>query len=396
MRRRRRGAAWLVIVTIAASACATHAVMPLGADGQPLPAEADEIALWARAEQEDDALLKKVRPYDDPLLAEYLARVGDRLAGNAAFRPIVLRDPTLNAFAMPNGKVYVHTGLLSRLDNESQLAMILGHEMTHVTHRHALGVPRAAASTKRPIQAVAMSPTAAAIVGFGLRLATVAAIDGYGRDLERDADDGGLQHLVEAGYDAREAPKAFEVLRSGAKERGSLEIFFFGNPRRLTERIETTRKLVATRYAVAVATRTAVRDTEEFQLRMRSVVRENAYDDIRAGRFEVARAQLDRVLAVTPGDPVAHVYYGDLHRLQAQRARDAVQQALEAGLALAAYQQAAALDPTLPEPHRELGFLYYQQKQNTRAAEAFRTYLALKPDAPDAARIKEYLAELDR
>ncbi len=129
---------------------------------------------------------------------------------------------------------------------------------------------------------------------------------------------------------------------------------------------------------------------------MRSVVRENAYEDIRAGRFAVARAQLDRVLAVTPGDPVAHLYYGDLHRLEAQRARDAVQQARAAGLALAAYEQAATLDPTLPEPHRELGFLYYQQKQNARAADAFRTYLALKPDAPDARRIKEYLAELGR
>ena len=370
--------------------------MPTGAGGQPFQTPSDETALWAAAEQEEAALLKKARPYDDALLEEYLTRVSDRLAGGATFKLVVLRDPTLNAFAMPNARLYVHTGLLSRLDNEAQLAMILGHEITHVMQRHAFALPRAAEGKKRPIEAVAMSPTAAAIVAFGLPLAAVAAIDGYGRDLERDADDGALQNLVSAGYEVAEAPKAFERLRSESKDRGTLETFFLGNPRRLAERIETTRKLVATRYAATAGAPPALRDTEEFQLRMRSVVRENAYEDIRAGRFAVARAQLDRVLAATPGDPVAHLYYGDLHRLQAQRARDAVQQAREAGLALAAYEQAATLDPTLAEPHRQLGFLYYQQKQNARAADAFRSYLALKPDAPDAKRIKEYLAELAR
>jgi regulator of sirC expression with transglutaminase-like and TPR domain len=54
------------------------------------------------------------------------------------------------------------------------------------------------------------------------------------------------------------------------------------------------------------------------------------------------------------------------------------------------------LDPALPEPHRQLGFLYYQQKDSARAREAFERYLALKPDAADARRIKEYLVELDR
>jgi predicted Zn-dependent protease len=428
MRRLLRAAAGLVMVTVLASACASRSVTPIGAGGQPFKPEADERALWAKAEKEEEALLKKARPYDDPLLEEYLARVGDRLtpddvraAGGPGFKFGVIRDPTLNAFAMPNGKIYVHTGLLSRLDNEAQLATILGHEMTHVTHRHALSFQRdaqnkqllygvlaaaasigvAAAAGSRAgagdsIGAAVIGQTANAILGLGLQLAAVAAINGYGRDLERDADDGGLQNLVHAGYDPKEAPKVFELLRSESKDRGSLETFFFGSHPKLTERIETTRELVTTRYAAAAAAPTAVRDTEDFQLRMRSVVRENAYEDIRAGRFAVAQGQLDRVLAVTPRDPVAHLYYGDLHRLQSQRARDAAQKAQSAALALAAYEKAAALDPALPEPHRQLGFLYYQQKENARARDAFRKYLTLKPDAPDAKRIKEYLVELDR
>ncbi|PYM51115.1 MAG: hypothetical protein DME14_03735, partial [Candidatus Rokuibacteriota bacterium] len=58
--------------------------------------------------------------------------------------------------------------------------------------------------------------------------------------------------------------------------------------------------------------------------------------------------------------------------------------------------RSADLDPAFPDPFRQLGFLYYQQKDTERAREAFRKYLALKPDAPDAKRIREYLVELER
>jgi len=402
--RRRRPVAWLAVATLLAAACASRTVTPIGAGGQPFEPEADERALWAKAEQEEEALLKKARLYDDPLLEEYLGRVAARLvseevraAGGPGFKFVVMRDPALNAFAMPNGRIYVHTGLLSGLDDEAQLATILGHEMTHVTHRHALGVHRDAHDKRieYPIRATAIGPTASAILGLGLQLAAVAAIDGYGRERERAADAAGLQSLVHAGYDPREAPRAFERLRSESQDRGALETFFFGSHSRLTERIETTRELVQTRYAAA-AVATTMRDTGDFELRMRSVVRDNAYDDVRAGRFEVAQRQLDRVLAVTPRDPVAHLYYGDLHRLQSQRAREAAQKSQSAALALASYEKAAELDPALAEPHRQLGFLYYQQKDNLRAREAFEKYLALKPDAQDAKRIRDYLVELGR
>jgi len=403
--RRRRPVAWLAVATLLAAACASRTVSPIGAGSQPFEPDDDERALWAKAEQEEEALLKKARPYDDPLLEEYLGRVAARLlseevraAGGPGFTFVVMRDPALNAFAMPNGRIYVHTGLLSRLDDEAQLATILGHEMTHVTHRHALSVHRGAHDKpiEYPIGGTAIGPTASAILGLGLQLAAVAAIDGYGRERERDADEAGLQSLVRAGYDPKEAPKAFDRLRSESQDRGALETFFFGSHAKLTERFETTRAILQTRYAAAAAAPTTVRDTEDFQLRMRSVVRDNAYDDIRAGRFEVAQRQLDRVLAVTPRDPVAHLYYGDLHRLQSQRAREAAQKSQSAALALASYEKAAELDPALAEPHRQLGFLYYQQKDNDRAREAFEKYLALKPDASDAKRIKDYLVELSR
>ena len=403
---------WLLLATVVVSACASRRLPPIGAGGQAFEPDADETALWARAEKEEDALGKKARFYGDPRLDEYLAQLGNRLtpvevraSGAPPFKLEVLRDPALNAFAMPNGRIYLHTGLLSRLETEAQLSTIVSHEMIHVTHRHALGVQRDAerssfASAAGPragdqLTGTAIGPTAGAIRGLGLKLAAMAAISGYGRDLERGADQGGLENLVRAGYDPREAPRAFELLRSESKDRGSLETFFLGSYAKLTERIESTRQLVRTRYAAA-AVRPAVTVAEDFPLRMREVVRENAYDDIRAGRFVVAQRQLDRVLLLTPRDPVAHVYYGDLHRLQSQRARDAAQKTRSASQAEASYERAIELDPALPEPHRQLAFLYYQRKDRAHAREEFQKYLDLKPLASDAARIREYLAELDR
>src|SRR5437879_12066174 len=144
-----RSVAWLVIVAFRAGSCASRSVPPMGADGKRFNPESDELRLWAQAEKEEEQLQKKAKPYDDPLLDEYLGKIGDKLlpdqvraAGGPGFKFGVIRDPTLNAFALPNGHIYVHTGMLSRLDNESQLAMIVGHEMTHVTHRPALSFQR--------------------------------------------------------------------------------------------------------------------------------------------------------------------------------------------------------------------------------------------------------------
>src|SRR3989441_638623 len=166
-----RSVAWLVIVSLLTVSCASRSVAPMGAGGKRFKPGVDELKLWAQAEKEEEQLQKKSKPYDDPLLDEYLAKFGKKLipddvrgAGGRGFKFGVLRDPTLNAFAMPNGRVYIHTGLLARLDNEAQLAMIVGHEMTHVTNRHALSFTRDAQHEQIPFTVVAV---AASIRGAG-------------------------------------------------------------------------------------------------------------------------------------------------------------------------------------------------------------------------------------
>ena len=391
----------------------------MGYQGKPFRLEPDERQLWSDAEKEEEKLAKLGKTYDDPLLEDYLGGVAAKLvpqeaqqAGAPTPRIAVFRDPTLNGFAMPNGRVYIHTGLLSRVENEAQLSTILSRELTHVTNRHALMFNRGAqnkqiwltalaGATGRQtpqgnyITAEALRTTSNIFLRLGLQLAFMASVNGFGRDLEREADREGMERMVRAGYDPREAPRVFALLKDDHGDGSRLENFFYGNHPRLDERMTNTREVLRTKYPEA-ETAGGVRNTDEFAMRTRTVVRENAALDIHAGRFGLAKAQLDRVLPLAPKDPTTHLYYGDLYRLQAQRAKNpADKPALEAQ-ALEAYDRAAFLDPTYPDPFRQLALLYYQNKQTEKSKEAFRKYLALKPDAPDARRIKEYLVELER
>jgi predicted Zn-dependent protease len=399
----------------------------MGYQGKAFRPEPDERKLWSEADKEEEKLAKTGKTYDDPLLEEYLASVASRLvpeeaqqAGAPAPRIAIFRDPTLNAFAMPNGKVYIHTGLLSRVENEAQLSMILGHELTHVTNRHALmfnrdaqnkqiwftalaiaaslGVAVAAGSQAGQgnyVSAEVLRTTSNIFLGLGLQLAFIAAVNGFGRDLEREADREGMERMVQAGYDPREAPRVFALLKDDHGDGTKLENFFFGNHPRLDDRIATTEELLKAKYATSDPA-ALVRNSDEFAMRTRTVVRENAALDIRAGRFGLAKSQLDRVLPLAPKDPTTHLYYGDLYRLQAQRAKKPADKPALVAQALEAYERAASLDPTYPDPFRQMGFLYYQSKNTEKATEAFRRYLALKPDATDTRRIKEYLVELER
>src|SRR4030095_15835671 len=120
-----------------------------------------------------------------------------------------LRDPQPNAFALPNGSIYVTTGLLISIDNESQLAAIMAHELTHVMRRHTYVQNRS--NRKKFLSMNIMTAIGAyapgGIVGAVIIAATtiaplivMATVFGYSRDLEREADLKGIDMMVTAEY----------------------------------------------------------------------------------------------------------------------------------------------------------------------------------------------------
>ena len=406
----------MIAATTLTAACVTERVTTV-------PARADDPRPpVSTADDEEKALLAGVETYDDPDLAAYLASIVDRLSSEdeRGARPspiaiIVLRDPTLNAFAMPTGHIFVHTGLLVRVENEAQLATILARELTHVTRGHAdsqrgravpmpdvVGAIARTISTATAIPAgreeagsAVLSPVFRAILGKPLAIAYAAAVEGYGASLARDADAGAVERLRRAAYDAKDAARVFEHLRAAARAGGAVERFFYGRETALAERTETVTRLLTAEGAAATARPETAAPSEMFTSVRAPMLRDNAKLELAAGRFRLAQEQLDRALAAAPKDPRARLLYGNLYRLRAQRARSVADQDELARQAFTSYEECIALDPEMTEVHRQLGLLYYQLHQIARAREAFARYLALRPGAPDAARVREYLGESD-
>ena len=218
-----------------AALCACVIALPLGtvpAGAQnTLPALGDSDAADFTVGQErklGDEIMREIRLdpdyVDDPLLFEYLQAVwqplvsASRNLGNItadidqrfAWEPFLVRDPSVNAFALPGGYVGVHLGLIAITATRDELAAVLAHEMSHVTQRH---IARSISSNgKRSLVSLAAlvlgmlaasrsnSPDAMNAVIAGTQAASIQGQLNFSRDVEREADRIGFQVMTNAGY----------------------------------------------------------------------------------------------------------------------------------------------------------------------------------------------------
>jgi predicted Zn-dependent protease len=128
----------------------------------------------------------------------------------------VLKDPTVNAFALPGGNMVLHTGLVLRAERPEEVLGVLGHEVAHVTRRHTLRQMIQAAGTFVIVQAVIgdVEGLMAVLTDSGTRLLQLR----FSRDFEREADDTGWQYLIDAGIDPRGLITFFEKMRADEQE----------------------------------------------------------------------------------------------------------------------------------------------------------------------------------
>src|SRR5271157_3491204 len=168
---------------------------------------------------------KQMTVIKDPTLTAYVKAVGKRLmasreamASGFPFTFEVVADPSINAFALPGGPMFINTGLLRAVDNEAQLAGVMGHEMSHVILRHGTNQ----ASKANLIELPAM--LAGELAGNGSMMGQLAQLGiGFGADsvllkfsrtAESQADRMGSHLMAEAGYDPMEMAKFFDKLNA--------------------------------------------------------------------------------------------------------------------------------------------------------------------------------------
>ncbi len=171
----------------------------------------------ATGEKQHAEMVEQDYLYDDPELTAYIDKVGQRLVAhsdrpNGEFTFNVLDVPDINAFAAPGGYIYISRGLLAYLENEAELAGVLGHEIGHITGgHHARSDVAGATSTVVATTAYILtgsSDLADASTMYGTEL-----VSGYGREMELEADGLGAEYMHRAGYDTDALLSVIGVLK---------------------------------------------------------------------------------------------------------------------------------------------------------------------------------------
>ncbi|MCU1267406.1 MAG: hypothetical protein JWM21_3724 [Acidobacteria bacterium] len=401
-----------------------------------------DLDLLAQINLLDQRFEKEGLIYHEAALDAYLERVGkavlgDRQIENVNWKFRVLRDPVPNAFALPNGSIYLNTGLLALLEDEGQLASVLAHEVTHVDHRHTYQQNR---SIRKKVLAINILNTVAAWnpVGgpAGLAIDLIANVSpfmlalsvfGYSRELEKEADLEGLKNLTAAGYTPVEMVEVFKLLQKDI-EGEQLNSFYSDHPK-LQERVtyvnsslkgqakkisEEQLRDARTQY-LAVMERLDRHDVElainNGRLRSAYYVSHKLVDfhpDSSENVFYLAESY--RALGPRTPEVSANELTGGAKKKAAKSRNKRTLEELDAELlktpdgqqswktnqqkAEELYLKVLELNRFNSSAHRGLGMLYEKIGKKDEAAGEYRKYLELAPNAFDSERIKRRLESL--
>lgn len=332
-----------------------------------------ERRLWSEASDYDDTLERSGQVYEQARVTAYVQGVMDRLYPEFKGKiKVHLFDSTdLNAFAMFNGSVYVNIGLLARMENEAQLAALLGHEATHFIEKHGF---QKRVSTKN---ASAFAETG---VPFS-RMAAVSSISGFSRDLEREADARGYERMVKAGYDPREAHKLFQYL---ADEVQALDIkapYFFSSHPELTERIEEYKRLSAEHKGGGRI------EAASYNAMMAQIKLDALRKDVGQDRYQSVILVMEDKRKSATYPPAGYYFLGEAYSRREEKNDE--QKALEA------YRRAERLAPQYAPTYMRLGVLSMKAGNKAAARRYFEKYLSLAPkDAPDRGYVQQYISAL--
>ncbi|MCX8085458.1 MAG: M48 family metalloprotease [Rhodocyclaceae bacterium] len=379
------GASLAASATASLSGCATSPV-----DGSTI--------LVGMSEAQERAVDKELAPHQfsqdmgavqDGEANAYVAEVGTRLH-QKSHRPQmpysyrVLNANYLNAYTFPGGAMGVTRGLMVELENEAQLAALLGHEIGHVNARHA-----AQRQGQGLVAQVAVSALAAAsdarwqpLVAVAGQIGASALLASYSRDNEREADALGQEYMVRAGYPASGMVGLQGLLLKEAKEKPSLIETMFSSHPMSSERYETARQLAQGKYASSL---TANPGRERFMDRTAALrAKKPVIDACKEGetalskkKFDEAGERFGHALRLLPEDYPANLLMAKCLAAQGKNAE-----------ALRYAEAARQVYPQEAQAAKLIGSLRLALHQPEAAFAAFDQFDRLLPGDPGIAFLK--------
>jgi predicted Zn-dependent protease len=201
-----------MFLAVATVACATNPVS--GKSELSLVSESQEIPI---GQQEAQRTVQSIGEYNNPAAQALVRQIGMRMAKeserpNLPWAFYLLDDETVNAFALPGGFIFITRGIMTYMNDEAELASVIGHEIGHVTAKHSVSqMSKAQLAQVGLVAGMVISPTVRDM-GTQLQQGMQLLFLKFGRDDETEADLLGFRYMMRDGYDVRAAGDMFRTL----------------------------------------------------------------------------------------------------------------------------------------------------------------------------------------
>jgi hypothetical protein len=302
--------------------------------------------------------------YNNPMLQRYINSIGQRLVPKDSpniYSFKLLLDPIPKAEALSTGTILISTGMVSMLDNEAQLAYVLGHEIAHIEKNHAYTIVRMSIlepalnqekdkenKEKRAIVTAAVTFATGGIGGVmgGWNGAGVGGLSGLAGGLlgsnlifrdhntitqwddiyENEADEESLHYMLSQGYDVREAPRLYARLQAAASRDPRIGLGFMAKEARMKARTAHIQTVLSgdfkSQWEAKLKANGLTGSSGEFNLIMAALKRDNGIIAIDYDLFAMARDNLEEAVSLRSNDPRAQLYLGKIISLTARTPED--------------------------------------------------------------------------
>jgi len=365
--RRRHFIAWLLLVL---------AVATSGHASDTSIQSATAARLWQLAAQEQAMLDQRGVILKEAALCRYLDDIVERLWAQvpdqlSTPRVKIIVETRIDAHAYPNGVIFLSTGILEVVENESQLAMILAHEMVHYASQHTAALynhyqPANLHGDRRE----AAEGGSAGVVD--MRRMIDAA--------ERQADQEGLAILQAAGYCDKEVLPLIASLENYLRKQGYSE-----SASQCNKRIERFNAMINREGGCRPGCVAMNTDAVGYRGRVAPALMANAQQAVRGGDWDQAHRSIAKFLEVEPHNARAYYLKGEILRRQNKSGPEAA--------CIDAYEKALEVDPTFPPTHRALGEVHFKAGRYQMAKPYFEAFLSLAPEDTASAFITGYLKQ---